>query len=210
MSVEHLAVVLHHSKAKGTRKLVLLGVANHDGDGGAWPSVNTLARYAGTEPRQVQKHLAALVSSGELAVDRQEGGPRDMADHRRPNRYRVLVRCPSWCDRSPEHRDTRPTVQRLGTEPRGEGVSYTTPPVLEDTPPPVLEDTRTIPRTTPPTPPPSDTRPCHDCGQGQDRCLQAQRHWPPADRHPYQPVTTGHVQAHTPPAPTRRRTRASR
>lgn len=199
MSVEHLAVVLHHSHAKGTRKLVLIGVANHDGDGGAWPSVSTLARYAGTEERQVQKHLAALVSAGELAVDVQEGGPRDMPDHKRPNRYRVLVRCPSWCDRSPEHRDTRPTAQRLDVEHRtGEGVSSRTPGVVEDTGGGVVQDTQTIPRTSPPTPPPLDTRPCQDCGQGQSRCRQAQRLWPEDDRHVYTPVTTGHVRAHLP------------
>ena len=107
MSVEALAAVLHHSRAKGTAKLVLVGIANHDGDGGAWPTVATLAKYAGCEPRSVQRAIQSLVGKGELRVLVQAGGTADLADHRRPNQYRVLVACPPWCDRTTQHRDTR-------------------------------------------------------------------------------------------------------
>lgn len=34
MSIEAMAVALHHSKTQGATKLVLLGIANHEGDGG--------------------------------------------------------------------------------------------------------------------------------------------------------------------------------
>jgi hypothetical protein len=209
VSIEHLAVVLHHSKAKGTRKLVLIGVANHDGDGGAWPSVATLARYAGIQERQVQKHLDALVATGEVARDLQAGGPRLMADHLRPNAYRVLVRCPAWCDRSPEHRDTRPNVQRLGLVPVDKGVSSTTPPppgggVLHDTPP-VSSTTPEPPLEPNPPKPPPDSRPCRDCGQGEARCQALQSSWAQADRHAYVATPTHHARAHTPATTTRRR-----
>lgn len=134
MSVEHLAAALHHSRAKGTAKLVLLGIANHAGDGGAWPSVATLARYANVTTRNVTKALASLQSLGEIRIHYQAGGLADMADHRRPNRYDVLVSCPPWCDKTPNHRDTRPSAGPQATlwiNPP----SQSTPPVGIDTPP---------------------------------------------------------------------------
>ena len=189
MSVEHLAVVLHHSKARGTAKLVLLGIANHQGDGGAWPSIATLARYANTEPRAVQKQLAKLVSSGELAVQVQAGGTADTEDHRRPNRYDVLVSCPAWCDRTPQHRDTR----KLAGPQRSlwiTGVSRRTPPVQADTRPPVQADTQTthLEHVTPGPASTTDrarTEPCDDCGQPELACQRRQQAWPAEDRHPY-------------------------
>lgn len=107
MSVETLAVVLHHSRAKGTAKLVLVGVANHDGDGGAWPTVATLARYANVSERNVQKAIESLIRSGELARHVQQGGHSGMRDWDRPNRYEVLLSCPAWCDRTKNHRAMR-------------------------------------------------------------------------------------------------------
>lgn len=107
MSVESLAIVLHHSQASGTDKLVLIGIANHDGDGGAWPAVSTLARYANVDPRSVQRSLQRLIESGEVAREVQGGGTRNMNDYSRPNRYEILVRCPQGCDRSTAHRVTQ-------------------------------------------------------------------------------------------------------
>lgn len=107
MSVEALAVVLHHSKAKGTAKLVLLGIANHQGDGGAWPSRATLAKYANVSESQVKRALQTLRGMGELVVHVQQGGLPGDEDYTRPNRYDVQVSCPPWCDRTTNHRDTR-------------------------------------------------------------------------------------------------------
>lgn len=132
MSVEAMTVVLHHSQASGTDKVVLLGIANHAGDGGAWPTVRTLARYANTGERAVQRAIAALVALGELQVDQQAGGTRDLPDHMRPNRYVVLVGCPVECDRSMNHR-----------------VSCATPGVVSDTPPGVVSDTPRVSSVTP-------------------------------------------------------------
>lgn len=110
MSVEALAIVLHHSRASGTAKLVLIGIANHDGDGGAWPTIDTLARYANVHRRKVQDALATLERLGEVRRIVQAGGDHNIADHRRPNRYQILLICPSSCDRSRHHRTTRELV----------------------------------------------------------------------------------------------------
>lgn len=202
MSVEHLAVVLHHSRATGTRKVVLLGIANHQGDGGSWPTVRTLARYANVQPRNVQKAIAWLVANGEVTVELQAGGTRDVEDHDRPNRYEVTVTCPSWCDRSTQHRDTRGRPARLGLPP----VANVTPPLSHATPAPLSHATpKPSLEPTPPPPPPSNPAPCQVCGQGQARCQAQQSVWPAEDRHGYRPLAVLHALAPTPPAPPRRR-----
>lgn len=99
-----MAAVLNHSKAVGTDKVVLLGIANHAGDGGAWPTVATLARYANTTERTVQRSIGQLVKLGELAVERQAGGLAHLKHSERPNRYDVLVSCPQFCDGTVNHR----------------------------------------------------------------------------------------------------------
>lgn len=105
MSVETLALVLHHSRAKGTDKLILVGIANHDGDGGAWPAVKTLARYAHVDESTVRRSLRRLESLGELLTHTQAGGPSGIPEWQRPNRYEVLIACPATCDRTKHHRE---------------------------------------------------------------------------------------------------------
>jgi AraC-like DNA-binding protein len=105
-----MAAVLHHSRATGTDKLVLVGIANHAGDGGAWPTIETLARYANATERTVQRSVQRLAKSGELAIYPQQGGRHDLPAWRRPNRYDVLVSCPRECDRTVNHR-CRPKPQ---------------------------------------------------------------------------------------------------
>lgn len=138
MSIESMAVVLHHSRSGGTDKLVLLGIANHDGDGGAWPSVATLARYANVEPRAVQKCIKRLIERGEIAKDTQAGGLRNTPDYNRPNLYYIKVTCPPECDRSAQHRINRK-----------DPLSVRTPGVPADTPPPVRADTPPVSQRTP-------------------------------------------------------------
>lgn len=126
MSVESMSVVLHHSKAKGTTKLLLLGVANHDGDGGAWPTVNKLAIYLNVHPRNVQRAIeraeqcstlcppACTQHLGELAVELQRGGTlvSHASDWERPNRYELLIDCPEGCAGGKNHKP-RPGWRRL-------------------------------------------------------------------------------------------------
>lgn len=121
MSVEALAIALHHSRAKGAAKLVLLGIANHDGDGGSWPSMATLARYAGVTPDQARKLVRKLEDLREVRVLRQEGGTQHTPDHMRPNLYEFKLTCPADCDGTTRHRNR-------GTLPLPQFTGLSTPP----------------------------------------------------------------------------------
>jgi hypothetical protein len=105
MSIESMAIALHHSRATSTTKLILLGIANHDGDGGAWPSQITLAKYAGLKkPDNVRSHVRKLVELGEVSVDERGGGLASMHMDHRPHLYQFLLTCPADCDRTSQHR----------------------------------------------------------------------------------------------------------
>jgi hypothetical protein len=71
MSIEIMSLVLNHSKATGRAKLVLMGIANHQGDQGSWPSIATLARYANASESSVKRDLKTLVELGELKIELQ-------------------------------------------------------------------------------------------------------------------------------------------
>ena len=134
MSIESMAIALHHSKAKGTAKLVLIGIANHDGDGGAWPSISTLAKYANVTERNVQKSVRKLEALREIKAVVGEGGTHKTPEHNRPNLYHFLLQCPSECDGTSRHKVT-PCRQRHPL-PLSEA---TPPPLSEATPEPSLE-----------------------------------------------------------------------
>lgn len=131
MSVESLAIVLHHSRAKGTAKLILIGIANHDGDGGAWPSVATLAKYANCSRSQVQRSISTLEQLGEVQRYVQAGGDHRHAEHERPNRYSIRLRCPMDCDRTASHRTSRDRAPQLDIDPE----AYPAAPMRPATPP---------------------------------------------------------------------------
>ncbi len=97
MSIELMSLVLHHSVAHPTQKLILLGIANHQGDGGAWPSIDTLATYANVSRRSVSTALQALEKRGDIIIEPQAG-------RNRTNLYWVTLDCPTECDRSMNHR----------------------------------------------------------------------------------------------------------
>jgi hypothetical protein len=103
MSGETLAIALHHSRAEGTALLVLIGIANHDGDGGAWPKIATLAKYARVKDRAVTNAIATLVKLGEIRVHHNAGGTRTTDDRYRPNLYEFLLSCPSTCKGDKNH-----------------------------------------------------------------------------------------------------------
>ena len=111
MSVEAMAMALHHSKATGTVKVILLGIANHEGDGGAWPSLRTLAKYANVSRDRARKAVAQLERMGEIKRDVQAGGTHDMPEWERPNRYHVTIRCPYNCDGTTQHRSRDRAVE---------------------------------------------------------------------------------------------------
>jgi hypothetical protein len=124
LSIESIAACLHHSQASGSDKLVLLGIANHDGDGGAWPSITTLAKYANISERSVQTCIQKLINMGEIVCHVNKGGNADTRGDRRPNRYEILVRCPEQCDGSTKHR-VKHDAER-GEAQRTDGVKPTT------------------------------------------------------------------------------------
>lgn len=196
MSVEAMALVLHHSQAKGTDKVILLGIANHAGDGGAWPAVATLARYANVHERNVQRSIEKLVALGELTVHRQDGGRASTPKWERPNRYDVLVACPATCDHTAQHRPrplpaANPQLGIEGVAPAPPGGTDATPPVAHTPPEPSPQ---------PPTPPGSayltgprassgTTPTCHECSApNMDECYRRQAKLATADRHRYEPV----------------------
>ncbi|MDP3823483.1 MAG: hypothetical protein Q8R33_18595 [Burkholderiales bacterium] len=72
-----------NSKATGTRRLMLLAIADHEGDDRpAWPGVTKLARKCGITPRHAMRLLKSLEDSGELVIDRKPG---------MSNNYQVMV-----------------------------------------------------------------------------------------------------------------------
>lgn len=124
-----MAIALHHSRAKGTTKLILVGIANHDGDGGAMPSMRTLAKYGGCDIRTARKHVERLEGWGEIRRHVQGATLPYLEDGEQPNRYDFLLMCPAHCDRSAHHRDTRRngTAARQGSLPVDNPRSKMTP-----------------------------------------------------------------------------------
>lgn len=93
MSIHVMSWVWKNAPLDGTDLLVLLCIADHADEHGenAWPSVQTIARYARRKPRRVQQIVRDLESAGLIAVELQKGGTADMPADRRPNRYRVIM-----------------------------------------------------------------------------------------------------------------------
>lgn len=136
MSFEATAIAMNHSRATGTARLVLFGIASHDGDGGAWPSIATLARYANVTPRNVQKAVAQLEELREVRRHVQRGGTSSTDEFRRPNLYEFILMCPHDCDRSKSHRTRRSAgPARLDIAETTDPLSVATPPVGSDTRP---------------------------------------------------------------------------
>lgn len=121
-----MARALHVQGLQPAEKLVLIGIANHDGDGGAWPSVATLARYACVGERSVQRYLESLIAAGLVQRDVQAGGTARTPDHARPNLYRLHL----------------PRGDTHATPPSDTGV---TPPVTPSSPEPSLNPPRNRP-----------------------------------------------------------------
>jgi hypothetical protein len=141
-----MAIVLHHSRSRGTDKVVLLGIANHDGDGGAWPTLATLARYANVDVRNVRAALRRLESAGEIRTHLNDGGTRRTPGHERPNRYEITICCPVECDRTSNHR----MPGDYGYSCRQGGMPASPPPRMPASPPPRM------PASPEPSPEPSD------------------------------------------------------
>lgn len=69
MSIQVMNAVWEHSRAEGRARLVLLAIADHQGEIGAWPSIATLARMVNGSERSVQRDIQYLQEIGELKVE---------------------------------------------------------------------------------------------------------------------------------------------
>jgi hypothetical protein len=76
MSIEVQNAVWRESASTGRARLVLLAIADHQGEIGAWPSIATLAEMANASERSVQRDIAELVESGELIKLEQQAPSR--------------------------------------------------------------------------------------------------------------------------------------
>jgi biotin operon repressor len=116
MSKEAMSAVLHHSKASPHAKLVLIAIAYHEGETGAWMSQATLARLCNMSERTVRRHIAELRDLFELDVLPDQGKGYGS---RSTNRYFIILDCPEECDRSFAHKQNSAEIIRL-TETRRE------------------------------------------------------------------------------------------
>ena len=69
MSIEIMNQVWKYSRATGRARLVLLAIADHQGEIGAWPSIATLARMTNSSERSIKRDIQELIELGELRVD---------------------------------------------------------------------------------------------------------------------------------------------
>ena len=68
--------VWKQSRSDGRARLVLLAIADHQGEIGAWPSIATLAKMVNSSERSVQRDIQYLQSIGELKVEVQNAPTR--------------------------------------------------------------------------------------------------------------------------------------
>lgn len=86
MSIEAMQAVWRYSASHGRARLVLLAIADHQGEIGAWPSIATLAKMVNASERSVQRDLRELAEMGELIIEPQQAPTRGKY---RANRYWV-------------------------------------------------------------------------------------------------------------------------
>jgi hypothetical protein len=88
MSIEIMNAVWRESKADGRARLVLLAIADHQGEIGAWPSVRRLAQMVNSSERSVQRDIQYLQKIGELRVEVQNAPTQGQY---KSNRYWVTL-----------------------------------------------------------------------------------------------------------------------
>jgi len=69
LSIAVINAVWEHSNSKNRARVVLLAIADMQGEIGAWPSLATLAKMANASERSVQRDIQTLVELGELRVE---------------------------------------------------------------------------------------------------------------------------------------------
>jgi predicted DNA-binding transcriptional regulator YafY len=105
-----MSAVLHHSQASPHAKLVLMAIAYHENDTGAWMSQATLARLCNMSERTIRRHVAELRDLFEIDIIHDDGQGHGA---RVTNRYFIILDCPEGCDRSFSHKETSAEVIKL-------------------------------------------------------------------------------------------------
>ena len=96
MSIAAMTLAMYHSQATYSTRLVLIAIANFEGEHGAYPSHETIGRLAGgLNRRTVQRAIDDLIELGELTEVKRDGIT---------NLYHVTIRCPEGCDGTTQHR----------------------------------------------------------------------------------------------------------
>ena len=88
MSIQVMNAVWQHSKSDGRARLVMLAIADHQGELGAWPSLATIAKMVNASERSVQRDIEYLQNIGELEVHYQKAPTRN---HYKSNLYFVKL-----------------------------------------------------------------------------------------------------------------------
>jgi len=124
MSSEAMSAVLHHSKASPHAKLVLMAIAYHENETGAWMSQSTLARLCNMSERTIRRHIQELRDHYEIDII-----PNDGAGHgaRMTNRYFIILECPESCDGSFSHKETSAEIITLTKSRRSQYRSKNAP-----------------------------------------------------------------------------------
>ncbi len=77
MSIENIKAVWDHSRQPGTKRLVMIALADMaNADGYCWPSIPLIARMCKCTNRYIMKIIPELEASGELYVDHRPGRTR--------------------------------------------------------------------------------------------------------------------------------------
>jgi hypothetical protein len=124
MSYEAISAVLNHSRATTSARLVLVAIAHYEGDNGAWPSQETLARITGLGVRSVRRAIKELRELYELDVVPDNGQGNGA---RKTNKYFVILECPEDCDGSFNHRKREAEIVSLTAIRRGQYRSKNVP-----------------------------------------------------------------------------------
>lgn len=135
MTFQTVDAVIDAYRGPAVMKLVLIVVAKHDGDGGCWASVSTIAAETGLSERTVQRALADLHAAGVLGRDERRG---------RSTVYRVILDNLRTCD----------TPDTQSPHPR----SSDTPPPSQSHPTPVTESPESVLESVPESVPEQDVR----------------------------------------------------
>lgn len=126
MSIEIMNAVWRHSKADGRARLVLLAIADHQGEIGAWPSLATLANMVNASERSVQRDIDYLQNIGELEVHYQQAPTRT---HYKSNLY--FVKLPGVTELPTGVTNTDRGVTNTATGVTAGGVQSLKEPLLE-------------------------------------------------------------------------------